>query len=328
MPWYEVTDHGQICYSSKIVTKKRFYPYGTVNPSEICEIINRAEDPSVANLPLGIYADETKETSRKVSEPPSGYYSFDVIDDYPKEEILRPITVRNDKYISVPSSADQAKSEILEFIRDADWYGEQQILHKRGMLLYGPPGEGKTAFLRNLLKEVIPKESLVIHLTMLPSRKFIKTLGDETGNRLKVFVFEEFATLTQDPKQIRAVLDFLDGETSINHSLVIATTNHPELIPGNVVDRPSRFDCLIKFGDPNAEARKILLNSFLKREITAEEVSLCNKLSTAAIKEACIRSLSKKMSLEAVFKELKIQSELVKSDFAAEKKLGFRRYED
>lgn len=266
--------------------------------------------------------------SEVIETLPSGHYHLEQVElshSFDTVESLRTSKPRTDAYVNTKGSATVAHEEIRLFLAEKDRYEKLNIIYKRGLLFYGPPGEGKTSFIRNLLKETIPDDSIIISLSSVPTRTMLHALAHDEKDRLKVFIFEEFATVCSDPRQIRSVLDFLDGESSVNNSITIATTNHPELIPGNVVDRPNRFDKLIKFGHPDEEACKLLLQTFLQREPTEEEVQDCKGLSAAAIKEAAIRSISRNMELKQVFKELKEQSELVKNDFAEPKRMGLGR---
>ena len=40
--------------------------------------------------------------------------------------------------------------DVKEFINNGKWYNERGIPYRRGYLLYGPPGSGKSSFLKTL----------------------------------------------------------------------------------------------------------------------------------------------------------------------------------
>lgn len=67
-----------------------------------------------------------------------------------------------------------------------------------------------------------------------------------------IFVLEEMTERLRT-KSLETLLTFLDGETSWNNSVTIATTNYPEDFPANLVDRPGRFDTFIEYGPPDKE---------------------------------------------------------------------------
>lgn len=323
MPWYEYRKKGKLYYTVETEEYNEYQVLSNNSDESVAEFLTKNQDAHLLRARPNIAVIETKKANSNPVELPSGYYYHLPDRGYKEPEMLRQQEVRKDAYVEIASQQDIPRDEIKRFVADKNRYKELGIIHKRGLLLYGPPGEGKTSLIRNLLEKAVPKESIIITLDYIPSREFIQTLSNETGERLKIFIFEEFATLASDPNHMSDVLDFLDGAKSVQHSLVIATTNYPEMIPGNIVDRPSRFDRLLKFGHPDQRGIKALLKNFLKREITEEEVQFSLGKSAAAIKEACIQSLSKNLSLKEIFDQIQKQSDLVKSDFAEKRKLGF-----
>jgi SpoVK/Ycf46/Vps4 family AAA+-type ATPase len=134
-------------------------------------------------------------------------------------------------------------------------------------------------------------------------------------------VFEELANVAEGIKMER-LLDFLDGERSVDKSLVIATTNYPERLPGNLVDRPSRFDKLYKMGNPSEAERRKLLGHYLMREALDVEVAATKGLSTAAIKESCMLHHLQGVAVAQATKLLKDHKELVKKEFAESRSVG------
>ena len=46
--------------------------------------------------------------------------------------------------------AENVKNDICEFLQSSKWYRERGIPYRRGYLLYGPPGCGKTSFITAL----------------------------------------------------------------------------------------------------------------------------------------------------------------------------------
>ena len=119
-------------------------------------------------------------------------------------------------------------------------------VNKRGVLLYGPPGTGKTTAINMIINSLDHEDAIVLYVDAVISDSCLKAL--KRDERLKVLIFEEL-TQTLASQNIGKFLRFLDGEDSLHNSFVIATTNYPESIPGNLVDRPGRFDRLIKVAD-------------------------------------------------------------------------------
>lgn len=117
------------------------------------------------------------------------------------------------------------------------------------------------------------------------------------------------------------LLEFLDGEHSVSNSIVIATTNYPELLAQNLADRPSRFDIVIKIGNPDAEAITKLFSFFLKRVVLPEEIVI-KDVSVAHIKEIVLVHKIHGLTLQEAADKVKAQSSNFQSNFQEKKPFG------
>lgn len=204
----------------------------------------------------------------------------------------------------------------LEDIGEGSYYGFEIEGPDKLFLLGDFTVTHNTTALREIVKEEIPEDAIVVFTGNLPSMAMIKKLQEEEKHRLKVFVFEELvAMLARHEMDVEELLDFLDGEASLDNCLIFATTNYPERLPGNIVDRPSRFDRLIKVGNPNRDTRHELLKLYLSRDPLEEEVDATEDMSVAAIKEACILSRLHELSFDKAVEVMKKMREVVKDDF-------------
>lgn len=158
--------------------------------------------------------------------------------------------------------------EILEmhtvgFFESKDDFEQLGVPWKRGLLLTGPPGNGKTHLIRALLKRLaVP-------------RLIVKSFGDDADDVQEVFdkvrelapcvlVLEDIDSLIR-PALLSTVLNSLDGTEPLDGVLVLATTNHPEKLDPAIRNRPSRFDRVLEFGPPAFEQRLVLLRKLLSR---------------------------------------------------------------
>lgn len=143
--------------------------------------------------------------------------------------------------------------------------------NKSGVLLFGPPGNGKTSSLMEMAAAAEENKFRVIMMldSELSLRNFqvIKPVleGDPT-----VFILEEVTERLRH-RAVEEMLTFLDGEVSWDNSVTIATTNYPELMPANLIDRPGRFETFIKFENPTKDQVKTMLDAAGLTEVSADD---------------------------------------------------------
>ena len=321
--WFKQTDcdTGEEFFTPHLPTKSVWWVPGTgeraPTPNEIKKCLEEHPKADIDESGLLLREYDAKQLLDDPIELPTGYYTYKEA-THTKPERLLPATLRDDTVIKMPGITRKIIKDVKAFLDSEAIYREIGIQYRRGVLLYGAPGNGKTTCIREILKEVIPDNAVVIFFSTLPSSHMIKKLQGE--HRMKVIVFEELVALVKNQHNpIEKILDFLDGESSLDNALIFATTNYPEELPGNIVNRPSRFDRLIKVGDPDAETCKQLLQLYLHREPTTDEVEAVDKLSVAAVKEAAILSRLHNQSVKKAVKSLNATKKLVEKDFEEDK---------
>ncbi|KAF7792156.1 hypothetical protein EIP86_003186 [Pleurotus ostreatoroseus] len=142
------------------------------------------------------------------------------------------------------------------FFSSKDIYNSLNITWKRGILLLGPPGNGKTESIKALLNET--------DCAALYVKSFVTRHGPEIGVRAIfeharqhspcILVLEDLDAMVTD--EVRSFfLNELDGLAQNDGILTIATTNHPERIDDSILNRPSRFDVKYTFELPDNALR-------------------------------------------------------------------------
>lgn len=145
------------------------------------------------------------------------------------------------------------------------FFSENNLPHKRGILIWGPPGNGKTTFIKNFCSEHVKEgyailcESQDFESGMGPFLK--QTLGKDAN---KIVVFEDVDSIGYCWERRSEFLNFLDGVNTLHKCLFVATTNYPGRLDSALLKRPSRFDQKYFIGLPDIEMRKKFLKSFFK----------------------------------------------------------------
>ena len=152
----------------------------------------------------------------------------------------------------------EIEGELDNFFASREVYEKYGVPWKRGVLLTGPPGNGKT----HAVKAMINRS----RRPCLYVKSFKSTYGTEHDNIREVFerarqlapcvlVFEDLDSLI-DNENRSLFLNELDGFASNTGVAVLATTNHPERLDPAILDRPSRFDRKYHFELPAAAERR------------------------------------------------------------------------
>jgi SpoVK/Ycf46/Vps4 family AAA+-type ATPase len=187
---------------------------------------------------------------------------------------FRKIDVHTHNLIEFPDSRSQkVVREIEHFWERKEMFkdrGEKSsIMYKRGICLWGPPGSGKTCTVQLVVKDVIEKRGGLCVVfghpkLFLNGMRVLRQIHPHT----KIVVLMEDLDSIIEQHDESEVLNILDGVNAFEDVVYLATTNYPERLGPRIINRPSRFDKRIKIGYPNAECRKIYLESLLTEEET------------------------------------------------------------
>lgn len=161
------------------------------------------------------------------------------------------------------TNSDRVVTEIQKFWDKETVFREYGLPHKRGIILWGPPGSGKSCLLQLIMKDVVSRDGIVVKFTH-PNlfndgmRKF-REIEPSTP---VVVLMEDIDSIIENFNESE-VLNILDGVNQIERAIFLATTNYPERLGARIVNRPSRFDKRFFIGHPNEESRKLYLQHII-----------------------------------------------------------------
>jgi len=164
------------------------------------------------------------------------------------------------------TNAEKVVTEIQKFWERESLFREYKLTYKRGIILWGPPGSGKSCTIQLIMRDVVERNGIVIKFTH-PSL-FIEGMRvfREIEPATPVVVLMEDIDSTLQHFNESEVLNILDGVNQVEKAVFLATTNYPEQLGERIINRPSRFDKRFKIGHPNAESRKMYLEYLIGKD--------------------------------------------------------------
>ncbi len=167
--------------------------------------------------------------------------------------------------------------DIENFWNRVDKYKQYNFVHKRGILMYGDPGCGKSGIIQLITKQLIKRDGIVINVKdeedVDKFTSFIATFRKVEPNRPLVVLLEDIDSIASENRyQTARLLNILDGVKQIEGVVYIATTNYPEKLQERITNRPSRFDRRYKVEVPNEEIRR----TYIKHKLNDEDIKNIN----------------------------------------------------
>lgn len=205
---------------------------------------------------------------------------------------FQPVDVGNDEPLDVDPVVKSTLQEIEDFLAKADSYKKYGFSHKRGYLFHGPPGCGKSSALRLIEKRFVEQYNGVVLIWGKNPGDFYEAFRKAEGSKRPfMLVCEDIDNMVSQFETY--ILEFLDGQSSLENFVLIATTNNLSYIPDRIKARPSRIDQVIKIGMPDKAARKTYLKSIkVEDEVLIEDIATRSAgLSLAQLKEVVIAHL-------------------------------------
>jgi len=204
-----------------------------------------------------------------------------------------------DDIILEPAIKTVIQNNIEKLFSVSDILKKNAIQLKRGIILSGCPGTGKTLVCKVLSKE-LKTTVLYVLPTHIQSRNDIATICDMAKDLAPtLLILEDIDYIAEDRESQNgwAVIDLMnkmDGLEGFDNVITLATTNLITKVENAIKNRPGRFDRVITLDVPSHELKLKMFKKFTENLILDKTVDFSKivkkteKLSGAYIKDLCI----------------------------------------
>ena len=212
------------------------------------------------------------DNSQILKEADAGVYDLRMADGIGFYMVKRELYL--DELLEFPSKMHRTVlSSIKDFWTRKEKFKEYKFAFKRGILLHGKPGCGKSCIISLCMKYVIEElNGVVIPLQSandleLYSHAIPEIFRVIERERPIVIIFEDIENMcSQGSSSESLLLNVLDGLDQLENVVYLATTNYIEQLKERIINRPSRFDRRIYVSFLNYDDRLFYFKNKLKEK--------------------------------------------------------------
>ena len=216
--------------------------------------------------------------------------------------------------------AKKSLKEAIEWpLKHPESFKNMGIEPPKGILLYGPPGCGKT-----LLAKAVAKESDANFILVNGPELLSKWVGESEKHLREIFhkakqvapsiiFFDEIDALAPirgrsitdvTERIVSQLLTLMSGLEELHNVFILAATNRPDMIDTALL-RPGRFDSQILISSPDLEARKGILKIHMKNMPLKDVDTDYLAKKTEGFSGADLEALCREAAMNALRKDMK-----------------------
>ena len=302
---YKISEEdNRVPVKSKVLSEQERLAFSTEKYNEIFpefdKTINSVDDDGKSHF--GEVISVLKKTKEEELKP--GVYKLSK--DYNYFELTNLSLKRDQNYVDLNSKIGMVPQDIIKFFQEKELYEKEGLVHKRGILISGPPGNGKTLEIIRICEKLSKEADIVALIADKGFNSYDDLIMIRENTDLPIIIVIEEIGERLEGNRTEGFLSFMDGEFSIENCVVVATTNYPEKLAPNIVKRPGRFDMFINVQNPDDKERMIFLGAFLGEEKAKLLTPKTKNFSIAFLRELILLSKRyKEKSYEEIINDLK-----------------------
>ena len=267
--------------------------------------------------------------ARTIKTLPPGVYEIDSNSN--TGLFFERIPVKTEGLIRFPdTNSYKVLEEIQKFWDRESIFKDYGLTYKRGMILYGPPGSGKSCTVQLVMHDVVERGGIVLEFgdpyLFVDGLRALRKIQPDTP---VVVIMEDLDSLLESHNESE-ILNILDGVQDVYKVVFLATTNYPNKLGHRIMNRPSRFDKRFRIGFPSGKARRIYFEHLIGAA-KVEELGIdlnkwvkdTDRLSIAHLKELFVAVVILDDDYRSAIKTLKAMKEDV-NDKDYEGSFGFK----
>ncbi|MCX8175023.1 MAG: AAA family ATPase [Candidatus Micrarchaeota archaeon] len=213
---------------------------------------------------------------------------------------------------------DEVRKVLLEAIEipllHEDLMAEMDVKPSKGLLLFGPPGCGKTMIVKAAANELNANFLTITGSELMRGRErdpraYVKEVFNRARESAPALVFiDEVEALAPNRDEYRGgilteLLQELDGVKELKNVMIIGATNKPSALDPAIL-RPGRFDKIIYIPPPDEPARRQIFTTNLAKFLKNVDVDRLAK-ATEGYSGADIASICQEVKMQLVRDRLK-----------------------